>query len=389
MASFGNFDAPFRVQSQLFQPPRTPRTPSSSSYSYRESPEYSGTRKRARRVGPAERSPARDLFTSSTDLESPAPLVNTDYILANGGEDQQKLDLTETKEKLVEELDYRPNRYRQNTILTSTEQATDKDTGNRKRSRSEAIEPAMPLTPSGSAATPGWGRAVFTVVGKVWDFCWTSAFRGFSAGGGQTYTMGTPSSRTPDTSTWQMVHNQDHMNTSNSRSKSASTPVPGQYPEDEVEVEQGRDRETWVLVPESPSARHSSPRGESPTQFARKVPRRSSAYRLQPRRSGAGLARVANKRPSLAPIRPPVGATLSSAAPSTPTKLPSSPTKSTTQTSPASKDAQRYAAKFRRREREEDASIQKMNDQLKALIREGREALGSRVEIDDMDLDDE
>jgi hypothetical protein len=30
-----------------------------------------------------------------------------------------------------------------------------------------------------------------------------------------------------------------------------------------------------------------------------------------------------------------------------------------------------------------------MNDQLKALIREGREALGSRVEIDEMELDDE
>jgi hypothetical protein len=29
-----------------------------------------------------------------------------------------------------------------------------------------------------------------------------------------------------------------------------------------------------------------------------------------------------------------------------------------------------------------------MNDQLKALIREGREALGSRVEVDDMDFDD-
>lgn len=387
MASFGNFDAPFRVQSQLFQPPRTP---SSSSFSYRESPEYSGTRKRARRAGPAERSPAQDPVAFSTDLESPAPLVNTDYILANGGEDQRNLDFTETKEKLSEELDYRPNRYRQSTVLASTEQPTDsKDTGNRKRSRSDAIEPAMPTTPSRLAATPGWGRTMFTVVGKVWDFCWTSAFRGFSAGGGQTYTMATPTARTPDTSTWQMVHSQDNMNTSNSRSKSALTPVPGQYPEDEVEVEQGRDRETWVLVPESPSVRNSSPRGESPPQFARKVPRRSGAYRLQPRRSGAGLSRVAYKRPTLTPIHPPAGAPLSSGAPSTPTKLPSSPTKSTNQTSPASKDAQRYAAKFRRREREEDASIQKMNDQLKALIREGREALGSHVEIDEMDTDDE
>jgi hypothetical protein len=50
---------------------------------------------------------------------------------------------------------------------------------------------------------------------------------------------------------------------------------------------------------------------------------------------------------------------------------------------------QRFAAKVRRREREEDASIQRLNDQLKAMIREGREALGARVEIDEsMDPDD-
>jgi hypothetical protein len=48
---------------------------------------------------------------------------------------------------------------------------------------------------------------------------------------------------------------------------------------------------------------------------------------------------------------------------------------------------QRQAAKMRRKEREEDASIQRLNMQLQAMIREGKEALGTTVVVDDMDMD--
>jgi hypothetical protein len=48
---------------------------------------------------------------------------------------------------------------------------------------------------------------------------------------------------------------------------------------------------------------------------------------------------------------------------------------------------QRYAARVRRKEREEDASIQRLNKQLQAMIREGKEALGTTVEVDDIDMD--
>ena len=95
------------------------------------------------------------------------------------------------------------------------------------------------------------------------------------------------------------------------------------------------------------------------------------------------------RRPSLNPIQPAAVTPLSpTGRPSTPLKQPLSPTRASLPGSPASREALRFAAQVRRREREEDASIQKMNDQLKALIREGREALGSRVEVDDMDFDD-
>lgn len=51
--------------------------------------------------------------------------------------------------------------------------------------------------------------------------------------------------------------------------------------------------------------------------------------------------------------------------------------------SPATLEAQRLAAQIRRQEREEDANLRRMNQKLKALIKEGREALGTQIEIDD------
>jgi hypothetical protein len=49
---------------------------------------------------------------------------------------------------------------------------------------------------------------------------------------------------------------------------------------------------------------------------------------------------------------------------------------------------QRQAAKMRRKERDEDASIQRLNKQLQAMIREGKEALGTTVVVEDFDMYD-
>lgn len=322
---------------------------------------------------------------SSTELEgpSPLPLINTDYILANGGEDHQQLDLKDTKENLAEEQDYRPNRYRYNSLITDQQPALiggNKDVGSRKRSRSDAAEMAAQQIPAPSPATPGWGRAVFSVVGKVWDFCSTIAFRGFSAGGGDSYQVATPASK-------EASHLQPGPQLDPFTSGGDSTPIPGQYPDEEAE--HLRDREPWVFVQESPSLKFSSARSPSPTYFSRKVPRRSAAHRPQSRRSLVNPLRPITKRPTLNPLQSAAVPSISpTGRPSTPNKQPLSPTRGSLPGSPASREAQRFAAQVRRREREEDASFQKMNDQLKALIREGREALGSRVEVDDMDFDD-
>ncbi|KUL85354.1 hypothetical protein ZTR_07001 [Talaromyces verruculosus] len=380
MASFPDYDTPLRMRTQLFRPPHTP----SSTTSIYHTPDTETTRKRMRREAPDVRTLAWDPM-SSTELEgpSPLPLINTDYILANGGEDHRQLDLKDTTEKLAEEQDYRPNRYRYNSLITGQQPALtvgNKDVGSRKRSRSEATEMATQQIPPPSPATPGWGRAVFTVVGKVWDFCSTIAFRGFSAGGGNSYQVATPASK--EASLPQAGPQQDPFT-----SGGGSTPIPGQYPDEEAE--HLRDKEPWVLVQDSPSLKFSSARSPSPTQFSRKVPRRSTAHRPQSRRSLVNPLRPMTKRPTLNHVQPAAVTTLSpTGRPSTPLKQPLSPTRASLPGSPASREAQRFAAQVRRREREEDASFQKMNDQLKALIREGREALGSRVEVDDMDFDD-
>ncbi|EED20749.1 conserved hypothetical protein [Talaromyces stipitatus ATCC 10500] len=369
MASFPDYDTPFRMRTQLFRPPHTPSSVSSIYYS----PDTESTRKRVRRDAPVVRSPAWDPM-SSTELEGPSLLINTDYILANGGEDQRQLDLKDRREKLAEEVDYRPNRYRYNSLLGDQQPALtagNKDVGSRKRSHSEATEMTTQQIPAPSSTTPGWGRAVFTVVGKVWDFCWTNAFRGFSAGGGNSYQVSTPTPAPKEASTWQA--------TSQLTSDTAheSTSIPGQYPDEDAE--QLRDKETWVFVPES-SSLNLFAQSPSSTQFSRKIPRRITAHRPQSRRSPVNPQRPITKRPTLHGSRPISNSPLSpTGCPSTPQKQPTSPTRLS---------GPRFAAQVRRREREEDASFQKMNDQLKALIREGREALGSRVEVDDMDFDD-
>ncbi|KAJ9313442.1 hypothetical protein DTO271D3_6305 [Paecilomyces variotii] len=347
------------AHSQLFQ---TPISPSASSSLYRS---ISNSRKRQRcsYVETQVSRESRSLWDSQSELVSPAPLVSTDYYLAGGGEPKETIF---EKHETAAELDYRPNRYRDHTLSPDGNVASlpSADGTNRKRERSSS--------PSASpkASSTGWGRAVFSMVGgvagKVWDFCWSGAFRGFYAGGGQGYKMTVTTTPEPEQSTWQTVSHPDDVFASETR---VETPLPGQFPDDRVQ-EHNPDPDivpgNWVLVPEEPMSRETSP-----IHSARKVPRKNATLRRP-----AVMPRF-NKRQILSPGRP-------STSHSTPTKTPTKP-----RGSPAALDAQRYAAKVRRQELEEDASIRRLNKQLKAMIKEGKEALGTRIEIeDDLDLDD-
>jgi hypothetical protein len=50
---------------------------------------------------------------------------------------------------------------------------------------------------------------------------------------------------------------------------------------------------------------------------------------------------------------------------------------------------QQFLAEQRRREIEEEKEMRRFNKRLKDMIREGREALGTRVEVLDLDDDDD
>ncbi len=60
---------------------------------------------------------------------------------------------------------------------------------------------------------------------------------------------------------------------------------------------------------------------------------------------------------------------------------PRSLTTSPKRESPLNGEAQRQAALMRKRELEEDANLKRFNQQLKAMIKEGKEALGTTFEV--------
>lgn len=263
------------------------------------------------------------------------------------------------------ELDYRPNRYRESFLPPSfdseDESEQQDENGSRKRSRRDPciVSPSAD-SPTLTTPPPGWGRSVIMAVGRVLDLCWTGAFRGFYAGGGQGYDMPAASTTTHESS-WQPSTTSPSDNHIYSNTF-CSTPVPGQYPEDDA------DR-SWVVVPsESPDQYVGGTDVSSPSLRSRRAYQVSS-----PHRRPAVMPRLAKK-----PLY----------------SGPRTPTKSQDLSSPRSKDPpgsaemHKQAAKMRRKERQEDASIQRLNKQLQAMIREGKEALGTTVEVDDYDMYD-
>ncbi|KAJ5565670.1 hypothetical protein N7535_007308 [Penicillium sp. DV-2018c] len=326
--------------SQLFQVPAA--TASSSLYS------LSLSRKRPRRNTEKLSSHFEPDFTNTS------PIIHPSYRSVSGGNDLHT----------SAELDYRPNRYRETFLpppCDSDDESPNPAASNgtsRKRTRRDSC------SPSGDGSTPStptsWGRTVIQAVSKVLDLCWTGAFRGFYAGGGQGYDMPAGPTQILESS-WQASTSPAEKETYNANTYCA-TPVPGQYPETETE--------SWVVVPESDgfagSSELASPSTRAKRTFQASSPRRRSA--VIPR-----LAKPAKRVGYVGPTSPGMGRGLPSPRP---------------RDGPISADIQRQAAKMRRKEREEDASLQRLNKQLQAMIREGKEALGTTVVVDDLDMYD-
>lgn len=354
--------------SQLFQ---VPPTPSASSALYRSIAVPSSSRKRSR-ASPENRS----WLGTPVDRRSPAPC----FVAADDRHFSPMDDETDI---------YRPSRYRNPPPLhpldASVESLGDLGSLRCKRSRRDpsSVVAASPADEKSAAAGPHpsahlgteqpapvrWSRAVLNVVGKVWDFCWSGAFRGFYAGGGQGYSLAVPhENNTPPSHTMADESRTEKRRVSFvSHHRSVSTPVPGEYPED------SDLRRNWVMI----SSRDTGDRLDdtymeandeiiiTPSARPRRVVHRRTATTPSYTRRRTAAKKTLMSHPS-------AGSTKSQF---------SSPAKP--HESPVSVETQRYMAQKRRMEREEDASLRRLNRQLQAMIREGKQALGTRVEVDD------
>lgn len=246
----------------------------------------------------------------------------------------------------------------------------------------------------------GLGKAVFgmvSVAGKMWEFCRT--FKGFYAGGGQDYEMKPPLEYVDcDQSMWQDAECDDVFQ-SDLCEKSL---VPGRFPEEDfiadymsqdhttppraakkIQREKGRGEEisaSWVLVGSTSTSPETSPSRLS----TRKIPPSNSPARRAIPKLG--------RRPILPASRPSLTSYAGSPGlhsdRSASFASPRSPITSPKHERPLSIEAQRQAARTRKWELEEEANLKRFNQQLKAMIKEGKEALGTKFEVIDEPLDE-
>ena len=252
----------------------------------------------------------------------------------------------------------------------------------------------------GASRPDGWGKTIYSVIGvagKVWNFCRVNAFRGFYAGGGQGYEMRPPANTmVGDRRKWESSDEKERL----SSIDDGQALVPGGFPEEDyipdymshdhmtpcrpakrLQREKGETGlgASWVMV-ERNHARTS--RESSPSRVsARKVPVKSSSPGRRP-------ASRTGQRPIKPVPRPSLTSFAGSQAlsPSRPASFANtrSPVSSPQHESPVSADVQRHLARMRKRELEEDANLKRLNQQLKAMIREGKEALGTKFEVEEV-----
>jgi len=358
------------------------------------------------------------------DPGSPQPFVNTRYLL-KGGMDTPTLRAAQLHENGVDYLDVG---YRRDSGLLEEEPSgyqsflpleLDREANGRAR---RSI--SRPLSPG-----DGWSKTAFEVVGdvvgKVWEFCKKGAFRGFHAGADRGYTVTTEGDGFVEDG-WA-----SERITTSWGTERESTPLPGQFPDEDFipdywdspapeaspqrpgkrrqisDNRHNRDElaRNWVVVqpqdngrPSTPTkplvrapvgpARYSMPTASSASRRARPASRAGFALSNVPRRpqlsrvSHAGSPALQPSQPaSFASIRSPHGSKIprAVASPGRTGNTKDSPTKLD---SPAAKEAQRWAALKKREEIEADITMRRMDKQLKDMIRQGKEALGTKIEVE-------
>ncbi|KAG9238933.1 hypothetical protein BJ875DRAFT_274434 [Amylocarpus encephaloides] len=376
---------------------------------------------------------------------SPRPLVNTKYVLA-GGMDTPTMKAAQLA--LAGDNEYSDVGYRKtlgnDRVRSHKDLYSDMDNQGYFPSDGYGRDANGRRRGWNSPGGEGWSKAAIQVVGgvvgKVWEFCKTGSavFRGFHAGGGRGYTMNQHEPALP----YPVVENESFWELEKSTQGLAdreSTPLPGRFPEEDLtpnfldftnhesntppakrrQVSRNHTNDeltkNWVVVSPAtnPSLTPSKPQTRSLSRFSQ--PTTSSANR----RIAANTSRPASRTgfpASTATRRPPLprastvsvnrtgspamlstrGASFASPRGSSPSsKIPRPSPRGNTllrgPDSPAAREAKRWAAMKKKEDRVADESIRRLDVQLKAMIREGKEALGTKIEVemeDDVDLSD-
>ncbi|KIW48455.1 uncharacterized protein PV06_01036 [Exophiala oligosperma] len=415
-------EATFRCtnfNASLFLPPtpdqsRSTPTSSSLSQSLRNKTSAQTASRKRPRLDPVSR----------RDATSPPPLVNTNYRIAGGLDTPTSLSVQREEEEDRDEFeaDCRPNRYTETTRSSYFPQTPavndDNKSTNGKRRLSQS-----PQTPG------GWGKTVWAltggIAGKVINFCWNTTFKGFHAGGGKGYEFDLS---TPDVSSLtihevdaaqDVFHDAYERPTRGDRDR---TPIPGGFPEEQSFVFEGFEtartksyerRNDWVIVDGPEHDRDASPvrkksRASTANLYARQPntrqasstqhpPRPRLASRTSSQKPSASYASPRSLAVSAAAAKPQHRRSVSSFEPASNTPRPNSrasmasPRRQSSQvhtTAQPSPEVRKFEQKMRRKEAKQDQTMNRFNAQLQAMIREGQQALGSKIEVVDGGMSD-
>ncbi len=265
-------------------------------------------------------------------------------------------------------------------------------------------------SPTSRQPRNGWGRVVFNVVGevagRVWQFCRVGAFRGFYAGGGQGYAMpgyerdenqgsdvkdmtSGDVTITPRASPQPNDNDDDRGLGGSYVNVEASTPP---RPAKRIQREKGRGEprgEHWIIVP-SPE--------KTPNDRRTRSNNRASEVGIGHHRRGGGRG-LGTSAASRAGRRSGFSTATGIPKPSSPMRAsqrpasyasprgPPSPTKDELGPGLDSPETRRLMAQHQRIERAKDASMSEFNRRLKAMIQEGKEALGTTFTVEEVEMD--
>ncbi|KAF2637462.1 hypothetical protein P280DRAFT_407184 [Massarina eburnea CBS 473.64] len=240
------------------------------------------------------------------------------------------------------------------------------------------------------------------VAGKLVQFC-AVPFRGFQSGGGQAYAFSANGevadklfTDEPAGPVQQALHSQ--FPPAEDYGVRSMDSVDSERPR----AKRLRTADSWVVVDKSGST-DSMP--STPRLTERRVPGHTRSPSQIPRPANrASISTPVHKRPSLVPVsrrsahdRKPQGSPKPTAHSSALSRSYgresfSSPvmleTKATKTKSPLPPDSQRLLNKVRREKFEDEARMRRMSTQMSAMLREAREALGSKFEVEDEYMDD-